>query len=317
MTDPTVRAAEEVTEDASAAPESSPDRGRSPRRRRSLSRSLWADAWRDLRRNPVFLISSLVVLAVVSMAVFPQLWTGINPRICDLVHSKQGPAPGHPFGFTVQGCDLYAQVIYGARPSVIIAVVCTAGTMLIGVTLGTLGAFYGGIVDTLISRLTDIVFGLPFILGGLLFLSMIDSHSVWAVSAILIALGWTQMTRIMRGSVLATQKADYVQAARGIGAPNRRVIMRHILPNAIAPAIVVSTIALGGYVSAEATLTYLGVGLQRPDISWGLLISDGQSWAVSGQPHLLVFPCLFLVVTVLSFIMLGDALRDALDPRLR
>ncbi|MGH3321984.1 MAG: ABC transporter permease [Streptosporangiaceae bacterium] len=318
MTDPTVRPPSDAGERAAGPTAATPDGGPGRRRGRGRQgRSLWGDAWRGLWHNPVFIISALLVLTIASMAAFPWLWTGIDPTICGLAHSKEGPTAGHPFGFNVQGCDLYAQTIYGARPSVIIAVVCTAATTLIGVALGTLAAFYGGKVDTLISRLTDVVLGLPLVLGGILILSMLNSHSIWAVSAILIALGWGQMTRIMRGSVLTIMNIDYVQAARAIGAPNRRVILRHILPNAIAPAIVIATIALGGYVSLAATLTFLGVGLQLPEISWGLLISSGQGWAVSGYPHLLIFPCIFLVVTVLSFVLLGDALRDALDPRLR
>ncbi|HET8601830.1 MAG TPA: ABC transporter permease [Segeticoccus sp.] len=280
-------------------------------------RSLWSDAWHDLIRNPLFIIPMLVVLAVVSMAIAPQLWTSVNPHDCNIINSKQGPSDGHPFGFNVYGCDMYSQVIYGARPDVIIAVVCTLGTTVLGVLFGTVGAYFGGWVDVVISRLTDIFFGLPFILAGLIFLAIVGSHSVWAISILLIAFGWPQMTRIVRGSVLEAKSRDYIEATRILGAKHPRIIFRHILPNAIQPAIVIATIALGGYVSAEATLTYLGVGLQQPTISWGVLISGGQEWAVSGHPHLLIYPCLFLVATVLSFILLGDAFRDALDPKLR
>ncbi|HET6698446.1 MAG TPA: ABC transporter permease [Nocardioidaceae bacterium] len=280
-------------------------------------RSLWGDAVHELIRNPLFIAPLLVVLAIVSMAIVPQLWTSVDPQACQLADSKQGPSPGHPFGFTVYGCDMYSQVVYGARPDIIIAVVCTVGTMAIGVALGTLAAYFGGWVDVLISRLTDIFFGLPFILAALILLSIVGSHSIWALSAMLILFGWTQMTRIMRGSVLETKNRDYIEAARALGARSPRIIFRHVLPNAIAPAIVISTIALGTFVSAEASLTYLGVGLERPTISWGVLISGGQEWAVAGHPHLLIAPCAFLIVTVLSFILLGDALRDALDPKLR
>ncbi|MGH3341480.1 MAG: ABC transporter permease [Carbonactinosporaceae bacterium] len=291
-----------------APPEPSPGR----------TRTLWGDVWRELLHNPVFIVSSLLVLAVVSMAVAPGLWTDVDPENCRLsAHSKQGPSPGHPFGFTLLGCDLYAQTVYGARPDVTIAVLVTLGTTLLGVLYGVLAGYFGGVIDTIVSRATDIVFGVPLILAALLFLSMLDNHSVWAVTAILVALGWTQMTRIMRGSVLATKHMDYVRAARALGATNGHIIARHILPNAIAPAVVIATISLGGYVSLEATLTYLGVGLPPTEISWGSLIAQGDTWAISGYPHLLIFPCVFLIVTVLSFILLGDALRDALDPKLR
>jgi peptide/nickel transport system permease protein/oligopeptide transport system permease protein len=280
------------------------------------SQSLWADARRKLLRDPVFIVASLVVLAVASMAAFPGLWTSTDPTACQLTQGKAGPAPGHPFGFTIFGCDMYAWVIYGARPDIVIAILGTAGILTLGLLFGTLGGYFGGWVDVVISRLTDVFFGLPFILGALVFLSIVGNHSIWAISAIIIVLGWTQMTRIVRGSVLEAKHRDYVEAARALGASHGRIIFRHILPNAIQPAIVIGTIGVGVLVSAEATLTFLGVGLQRPTISWGVLIANGQNWAVAGYWHLLIFPCAFLIATVLSFILLGDSLRDALDPKL-
>lgn len=280
------------------------------------NQSLWADARRKLLRDPVFIMASLVVLAVASMAAFPELWTSTDPEACQLTRGKAGPAPGHPFGFTIYGCDMYAHVIYGARPDIVIAILGTAGILALGLLFGTLGGYFGGWVDLVISRLTDVFFGLPFILGALIFLAIVGNHSIWAITAIIVVLGWTQMTRIVRGSVLEAKHRDYVEAARALGASNGRIIFRHILPNAIQPAIVIATITVGALVSAEATLTFLGVGLQRPTISWGVLITNGQDWAVAGYWHLLIFPCAFLIGTVLSFILLGDSLRDALDPKL-
>jgi ABC-type dipeptide/oligopeptide/nickel transport system permease subunit len=283
---------------------------------RQRSQSLWADARRKLLRDPVFIGASLVVLLVATMAAFPQLWTSTDPTACQLTRGKQGPAPDHPFGFTIYGCDMYTYVIYGARPDIVIAVLGTTGILVLGLLVGTLGGYFGGWVDLVVSRLTDVFFGLPFILGALIFLAIVGNHSIWAITAIIVVLGWTQMARIVRGSVLEAKHRDYVEAARALGASHGRIIFRHILPNAIQPAIVMATISVGALVSAEATLTFLGVGLQRPTISWGVLITEGQNWAVAGYWHLLIFPCAFLVATVLSFIMLGDSLRDALDPKL-
>lgn len=280
------------------------------------SQSLWADARRKLIRDPVFLISAVAVLVVGSMAMFPRLWTSLDPRACSLETAKEGPMPGHPFGFTVHGCDMYAHVIHGARPDIVIALAGTLGVLCIGLLLGTLAAYFGGWVDTVISRITDIFFGLPFILGALIFLSIVGTHSIWAIVVIIVVLGFPPMTRIVRGSVLEAKQRDYVEATRALGASHTRIIFRHILPNAIQPAIVISTITVGVLVSAEATLTFLGVGLQQPTISWGVLITSGQNWAVEGAWHLLIFPCAFLIATVLSFILLGDSLRDALDPKL-
>ena len=158
---------------------------------------------------------------------------------------------------------------------------------------------------------------MPFLLGALVFLAIFPIRNEWTISAVLVIFGWSQLTRVMRGSVIATKQRDYVDAARALGASNLFIIRKHILANSIAPVIVLTTIGLGSYISAEATLTFLGVGYQRPTVSWGLLVSEGQSVALAGYWHLLVFPCAFIVVTVLAFILLGDVLRDALDPRTR
>ncbi len=281
------------------------------------SGSLAADAWRELNRNPVFVISSLMVLVVVSWAVVPGLWTsaGADGGTCVLLENRQPPSSEHIFGTTVQGCDMYAHVILGARPSIIIAVLVTFFSILVGVATGIVSGFYGGWTDTVVSRITDVFLGLPFILGALVFLALLGSHSIWAVSAILIVLSWPTITRIMRGSVIGVKALDYVEAARALGASNVSIVFRHILPNAIQPVIVLAPLLLGTFVSAEATLTFLGVGLQIPEISWGITIAQGQDLAVAGYPHLLIFPCAALILTVLAFILMGDALRDALDPR--
>ena len=297
---------------SAAAPVGGPDEGEAKER----SASLWADAWRELYRNPIFIISSLMVLAVISMAVLPTLWTDADPERCLLTNGFEPPSDKHVFGTTVQGCDMYAHVIYGAWPSIIIAVFVTAATTLIGASLGIVAAYYGGSLDTLISRITDVFLGLPFLLGALVFLALLaGEQNIWTVSLVLIVLSWTSITRIMRGSVIAVKSLDYVEAARALGASGPSIIFRHILPNAIAPVIVLATLYLGGFVSAEATLTFLGVGLQIPEISWGITISEGQLVAISGYPHLLIFPCAAVILTVLSFILMGDALRDALDPK--
>jgi len=280
------------------------------------SASLWADAWRELYRNPVFIISSVMVLAVLSMAAFPSLWTDTDPERCLLAQGFEGPSAAHVFGTTVQGCDMYSHVIYGARPSIIIAVFVTAAVTLIGCVTGILAGFYGGWTDTIVSRVTDIFLGLPLIVGALVFLALLADRNIWSVSLVLIVLSWPTITRIMRGSVISVKAQDFVEAARALGASNPSIIVRHILPNSIAPVIVLATLYLGVFVSAEATLTFLGVGLEVPEISWGITISEGQLIAVNQSvPHLLVFPCAALILTVLSFILMGDAMRDALDPR--
>lgn len=280
--------------------------------------SLWADAWRDLRRNPIFLISAVLILVMITMAAFPQLFTDANAytQDCDLSKSKKGPMPGHPFGFDVQGCDFYTNVIYGARPSIIIGVMVTLIALAIAVVLGTASGYYGGVVDGIIARVTDVVFGLPLLLGATVILVASPTRGVWKVCLVLAALWWTTMTRLMRSSVLSVRNMDYVGAAKGLGASDLRVMIKHILPNALPPVIVYATLNVGIVISAGATLTFLGVGLQAPAVSWGLQLNTARYFFLD-YPHLLLFPSLFLSVTVLAFILLGDAVRDALDPKLR
>ncbi|WP_225994035.1 ABC transporter permease [Actinomadura rudentiformis] len=281
------------------------------------SASLWGDAWRDLRRRWIFWISAAILLAVTVLALAPGLFTDIGENEnCDPNLSKQGPAGGHRFGTDLAGCDYYAHVVHGAWPTLLIGVSVTLFALLIAVVFGMIGGYYGGVWDGLIARITDIFFGLPFVLGATVILVAFPDHGIGAMTLVLVLLGWTTMIRIMRGQVIAVKDADYVQAARLLGASDLRIMRKHILPNAIAPVIVVATLNVGNVIAGEATLDFLGVGLQYPEVSWGLQLNQAQSYFVD-HPHLLVFPALFLSATVLSFLMLGDAVRDALDPKLR
>ncbi|MFI9600713.1 ABC transporter permease [Streptomyces sp. NPDC004069] len=280
------------------------------------ARSLWSDAWRDLRRDPVFLLSALVICFLVVIAIRPSLIASGNPLSCDLPRAQDGPAPGHPFGFDGQGCDVYTRTVYGARASVTVGVCATLGVALFGSVLGGLAGFFGGAGDAVLSRTTDVFFAIPVVLGGLVLLSVVPSSTVWPVVGFIVLLGWPQIYRIARGSVITAKQLDYVQAARALGASNSRILLRHIAPNAVAPVIVVATIALGTYIALEATLSYLGVGLKPPSVSWGIDISAASPF-VRNAPHALLWPAGALAITVLAFIMLGDAVRDALDPKLR
>jgi oligopeptide transport system permease protein len=279
-------------------------------------RSLWSDAWRDLRRNPVFIISAIVILFLVFISLWPSAITWMSPLKCDLAKAQEGSQPGHPFGFDGQGCDVYTRTVYGTRTSVTVGVCATLGVAVLGSVLGGLAGFFGGFWDSILSRITDIFFAIPVVLGGLVLLSVVTSNTVWPVVGFIVLLGWPQIARIGRGSVITAKQNDYVQAARSLGASNSRILLRHIAPNAVAPVIVVATIALGTYIALEATLSFLGVGLKPPNVSWGIDISAASPY-IRNAPHMLLWPAGALAVTVLAFIMLGDAVRDALDPKLR
>ncbi|WKX74412.1 ABC transporter permease [Streptomyces sp. XD-27] len=280
------------------------------------ARSLWSDAWHDLIRNPVFDIAALIIVFLIVIAIWPEAIAGGNPTKCDLGKAQEGSQPGHPFGFDTQGCDVYTRVVYGARASIQVGIFATAGAAALGSVLGGLAGFFGGWWDALLSRIADVFFGIPIVLGGLVFLSVVTSGSVWPVVGFIVLLGWPQISRIARGSVVTAKQNDYVQAARALGAGNTRMLLRHIAPNAVAPVVVVATIALGTYIALEATLSFLGVGLKPPTVSWGIDISSA-STHIRNAPHMLLWPAGALSVTVLAFIMLGDAVRDALDPKLR
>ncbi|MGY4743936.1 ABC transporter permease [Streptomyces sp. ATMOS53] len=280
------------------------------------ARSLWSDAWRDLRRDPVFIVSALIIVFLVFISLWPSAIASGSPLKCDLAKAQEGSQPGHPFGFDGQGCDVYTRVVYGARTSVTVGVLATLGVALLGSVLGGLAGFFGGTWDSILSRITDIFFAIPVVLGGLVLLSVVTSNTVWPVIGFMVLLGWPQISRIARGSVITAKQNDYVQAARALGATNSRLLLRHITPNAVAPVIVVATIALGTYIALEATLSYLGVGLKPPTVSWGIDISAASPY-IRNAPHALLWPSGALALTVLAFIMLGDAVRDALDPKLR
>jgi oligopeptide transport system permease protein len=279
-------------------------------------RSLWSDAWRDLRRNPVFLISALVIVFLVLISLWPSAIAAGSPLTCDLAKAQDGAGPGAPFGYDGQGCNVYTRTVYGARTSVTVGVLATLGVTVVGSVLGALAGYFGGVWDSVLSRITDIFFAIPVVLGGLVLLSVVTSNTVWPVIGFMVLLGWPQLSRIARGSVITAKQNDYVQAARALGASDSRILLRHIAPNAVAPVIVVATIALGTYIALEATLSYLGVGLKPPSVSWGIDISNASPY-VRNAPHALLWPSGALAITVLAFIMLGDAVRDALDPKLR
>jgi oligopeptide transport system permease protein len=285
---------------------------------RAAARGLWRDAWHDLRRNPVFVAAALLIVLLVLVALWPGLVAPGDPQACDLARALQGPSAGHWFGFDAQGCDVYTRTVHGARASIAVGVCASLGVAAAGGTVGALAGYLGGGWDALLSRVTDIFFGIPMVLGAIVFLSMLDLTGVWPVVAVIGVLGWPQIARIARGAVVTAKQHDYVQAARALGAGNARILLRHILPNAIAPVIVMATIMLGTFIALEATLSFLGVGLRPPTVSWGVDIStasDGMQFR--NAPHILLYPAAALSVTVLAFIMLGDAVRDALDPRLR
>ena len=292
-----------------------PEAGAGPRRR---SRSLTGEAMAQLGRSPLVWIALAILVVLAAMAIAPGLFTKVDPQRCILLNSRKPPAYGSWFGFDIQGCDVFARTVHGARASLSVALLATIGSTLIGGVLGLVAGFKGGAIDAVISRVTDVVLGLPTLLGAIVILATLGSSGsgVLRLALVLSVLGWATEARLMRASVLQTREADYVHAARAAGASSIRIALRHVLPNSVPPLLVLATLSLGGYVGTEATLSYLGLGLQPPVVSWGTAISDAQPYLASA-PHMLLFPSLVLTVTVLALVLLGEAVRRAFDPRSR
>jgi oligopeptide transport system permease protein len=276
----------------------------------------WRDTWRALSRRPQFIVSAVLIGLVVVVAVFPWLFTAADPGYADPDQSLLGPSAAHWFGTDLQGHDIYARTIYGAGASITVGLGATLLVFVVGGSLGALAGFYGGWLDAIVSRVADVFFAIPLLLAAIVLMQVMHHRTVWTVIAILALFGWPQIARITRGAVLAVRGSDYVLAAKALGLNRFGILLRHVLPNAIGPLIAVSTIALGLFIVTEATLSYLGVGLPPSVVSWGGDINVDQIRLRAGSP-ILFYPAGALAITVLAFMIMGDVLRDALDPSSR
>jgi oligopeptide transport system permease protein len=270
----------------------------------------------ELLRRPKFAIAATLILLILVVASFPAVFSGADPTYADPGQSLLAPSVAHWFGTDLQGHDIYARTIYGARASVTVGLGATLVVFIVGGALGALAGFYGGWIDAVVSRVTDVFFGLPLLLAAIVLMQVMHHRTVWTLIAILALFGWPQVARIARGAVLEVRSSDYVLAAKALGLSRFQILLRHALPNAMGPVIAVATIALGLFIVTEATMSYLGVGLPASVVSWGGDINLAQTRLRSGSP-ILFYPAGALAITVLAFMMMGDALRDALDPAAR
>ena len=279
--------------------------------------SMWADAWRTLRRNPLFIVSALLIVVILFIALFPGLLTKHNPNYCVLEHSLDSASSAHPFGFDMQGCDIYARVVYGTRTSLSVGLLATILVVLVGSLIGALAGFFGGWIDAVLSRITDIFLALPMLLGAIVVLQMFrTSKSIWKIVFVMVLFGWVGVARIARSAVMESKNLEFNTASTALGSTPMRNLFRHIIPNSLAPIIVVGTTSLGSYIVLEATLSFLGIGLPTTTVSWGVDISTARN-VLTTNPEVLFYPSIALAITVLAFIMMGDAVKDALDPKSR
>ncbi len=288
----------------------------------AASRTLWSDAWKRLKRNKLAMAGLVWIIFMVLVALTADLWvpqTLGSPTAIDsatmTANSRLPPSMEHPFGTDTLGRDVLCRVVYGARISLAVGLLATAISTVIGLVMGALAAYYGGIWDTIIMRLADIFLAFPYTLFVIAMLAVIGPGIQNVFIAIGI-LGWPSIARVFRSAILSVKENDYVDAARAMGASDARIIARHIFPNSVASIIVYATMNIGGAILTESALSFLGMGVVPPDPSWGIMISDGETYLAT-QPWLMIMPGIAILTTVLAFTLLGDGLRDALDVKMK
>jgi peptide/nickel transport system permease protein len=275
-----------------------------------------ATVWRRFRRHHLALVGAAMTAGFVVLAACAPLLPLPDPYSVDALHTLGPPlTPGHPFGTDEVGRDILSRVIWGARISLLISVSAAALALGAGATLGLLAGYLAARADTLIMRVIDVLMAFPYILLALAIVSALGPGLVNAMLAIALV-GIPPYARLARASVLGLRKQEFVEAARMAGATDARVLRRHVLPNTLAPTIVMFSLDIGAKMIATAGLSFLGLGTQPPVADWGNMLASGRSYIVVA-PHLATFPGLAMFLTVIGFNLLGDGLRDALDPRLR
>ena len=286
------------------------------------TRTLWGDAWKRLRRNKLAVIGAVWILFMILVALTAGLWAPQwlgSPTDIDSTQSaalsKLPPSLEHPFGTDATGRDQLVRVIYGARVSLTVGVIATVISTAIGLVMGALAAFYGGIWDVIIMRLADMFLAIPYTLFVIVMLAVIG-QGIQNVFIAIGILGWPSIARVFRSAILSVKENDYVDAARAMGASDFRIVARHIFPNSVASIVVYATMNVGGAILTESALSYLGMGVTPPTPSWGIMIQDGQTFLAT-QPWLMIMPGIAILTTVLAFTLLGDGLRDALDVKMK
>lgn len=272
--------------------------------------------WRSLRRQPLAFIGIALMILFVMLACFAPLLAPYNPAALDLLHRLQPPSRAHWMGTDELGRDILSRIIYGARLSLTVAVSVVGLSFLLGLIFGGLAGYYGKWLDISINTfLMNAFLALPGILLAIAFVAFLGPGLLNLILALSIG-GWVGYARLVRAQVLAVREREFVEAARALGASDLRIFVRHILPNILQPLIVQAAIGMAGAVLAEATLSFLGLGVPPPAASWGTMLNDARPFLFDA-PHLVVFPAIAVALCVLSFNFLGDALRDYLDPRTR
>ena len=284
--------------------------------------ALRREAWIRFRRNRLAMAGLFMALSVILAAAFAPVLAPYNP-FKQLIWTQGGevrlapPSAAHIMGTDLYGRDIFSRILHGARISLQIGIFATIVSLLVGVPLGALAGYYGGFTDDAISWLINVIFAFPFFLFIIAVVAVFQNPSMSVIYLAIGLVNWVGIARVTRAQFISLREHEFVETARALGLPDRRIIFGHILPNALAPVIVQANIGIGGIIMIEAGLAFLGFGAQPPTPSWGLMISDGQRYLGIGKWWWAVFPGLAITYTVLAFNFLGDGLRDALDARLK
>ncbi len=279
------------------------------------SSSLFKDAWKRFRKNKLAMFSLIVILLLTVVAVFAPVIAPCDPYEQDVLNKFASPSWEHLLGTDNFGRDIFSRIIYGARVSLSVGVVAEAIAVTIGVIVGVTAGYFGGKVDTVLSRVIEIFASFPFILFAIAVMFILGQGIINVFIAIGV-IGWTGHARLIRSNVLQLRSKEYVEAARAAGASNLRIMLKHMIPNCLSTIIVITTLDIPSDIMLEATLSFLGLGVAPPTASWGEMISSARTF-LRQQPMFSIYPGIAIMITVLAFNTLGDAMRDALDPKMK
>jgi peptide/nickel transport system permease protein len=279
------------------------------------STSLYNDAWKRLKKNKAAIISLIIIIVLTFVAIFADFISPYSPEEQDIANKLQKPSSEHLLGTDHLGRDILSRIIYGSRVSLSVGIVAESIAVIIGIIMGSLAGFYGGKVDYVISIIIEVFASFPFILFAIAVMFVLGPGVINVFIAIGV-IGWTSLARLIRGQVMQLKEKEYIEAAKASGSSNFRTIIKHVIPNCLSTIIVIVTLHIPGDIMTEATLSFLGLGVQPPMPSWGGMISNARKF-MRQAPTYSLFPGIAIMLVVLSFNTLGDGLRDALDPKLK
>ena len=279
--------------------------------------SMLADVWRRFRRNRLALVGLAIVVVLVLAAIFAPLLSHYDPNAIDvnIMGTPQTPSFTHLFGTDDDGRDYFARMLFGARISLEVGFSAMLIAISFGTIYGAVSGYFGGIIDAVLMRFVDMMLSFPTFFLILAVEALTNNFNIIVIMLVIGLLSWMSVARLVRGQILSLRERDYISAAKAVGAPDGRILWRHLLPNALAPVIVAATLAIGNNILTESGLSYLGLGVQPPTASWGNSLQKALDPDVLAAPWLTFIPGLLIVVTVMAFNFVGEGLRDALDPR--